>query len=212
MAVRNGSRPGGVSRLSNRSNASLADILCVPPSAARVWVVFSEKDASRSSPVHLFLFLRHLSAENALFHDSGQNVKNNHFQSSFAVLVKIRVFALGVLQKSKFAFSLGFCREQKSHSRLARGAYFRRRAFFLRQNKALLMRCFSEPEFSRFRTRGVEKMQNRYFRRGFAGIGNRVLMQRGALIFAFLLKFADDLMFFCWRVIFGVFLIFLLCF
>ena len=47
------------------------------------------------------------------------------------------------------------------------------------------MRRFSEPEFSRFRTRGVEKMQNRYFRRGFAGIGNRVLMQRGALIFAF---------------------------
>ena len=54
------------------------------------------------------------------------------------------------------------------------------------------MRCFSEPEFSRFRTRGVEKMQNRYFRRGFAGIGNRVLMQRGALIFASLLKVAND--------------------
>ena len=106
------------------------------------------------------------------------------------------VFALGVLQKWKFAFSLGFCKEQKSHSRPARGAYFRRRAFFLRQNKALLMRLFSEPEFSRFRTRGVEKMQNRYFRKGFAGIGNRVLLQRGALIFAFLLKFANDLMVF----------------
>ena len=58
------------------------------------------------------------------------------------------------------------------------------------------MRSFSEPEFSRFRTRGVEKMQNRCFCRGFAGIGNRVLMQRGALIFASLLKFVDDLMFF----------------
>ena len=61
------------------------------------------------------------------------------------------------------------------------------------------MRPFSEPEFSRFRTRGVEKMQNRYFRRGFKGIGNRVLMQRGALLFAFLLKLENDLMVFCWR-------------
>ena len=109
------------------------------------------------------------------------------------------VFALGVLQKWKFWSSLGVCREQKSHSHRACGAFFRRRAFFLRQNKALLMRLFSEPEFSRFRTRGVEKMQNWYFRRGFAGIGNRVLMQRGALVFAFLLKFANDLMVFCWR-------------
>ena len=124
----------GVGRLSNRSNASLADILCTPPVPVRVWVVFSEKDASRSSPVHLFLFLRHLSAENALFHDFGQNVKNNHFESGFAVFLKMSVFALGVLQKSKFAFSLGFCREQKSHSRLARGAYFASRAQFLRQN------------------------------------------------------------------------------
>ena len=65
--------------------------------------------------------------------------------------------------------------------------------------KRFFSRLFSEPEFSRFRTRGVEKMQNRYFRRGFAGIGNRVLMQRGALVFAFLLKFPNDLMVFCWR-------------
>ena len=61
------------------------------------------------------------------------------------------------------------------------------------------MRSFSEPEFSRFRTRGVEKMQNRCFCKRFAGIANRVLMQRGALVFAFLLKFANDLMLFCWR-------------
>ena len=74
------------------------------------------------------------------------------------------------------------------------------------------MRCFSEPEFSRFRTRGVEKMQNRCFRKGFAGIGNRVLMQRGALIFASLLKFADDLMLFCWRGDFFEFFIFSLIF
>ena len=68
--------------------------------------------------------------------------------------------------------------------------------------KRFFSRLFSEPEFSRSRTRGVEKMQNRYFRMGFAGIGNRVLMQRGALVFAFLFKFANDLMVFCWRVIF----------
>ena len=61
------------------------------------------------------------------------------------------------------------------------------------------MRCFSEAEFSRSRTRVVEKMQNRCFRRGFAGIGNRVLTQRGALIFDFLFIFTDDLKVLCWR-------------
>ena len=47
--------------------------------------------------------------------------------------------------------------------------------------------------FSRFGTRGVEKMQNWDSRRDFAVIGNRVLMQRGALIFDFSLIFTKDL-------------------
>ena len=42
-------------------------------------------------------------------------------------------------------------------------------------------------------------MQNWDSRRGFTGIGNRVLMQRGALIFDFLFIFTDDLKVFCWR-------------
>ena len=42
-------------------------------------------------------------------------------------------------------------------------------------------------------------MQNWDSRRDFAGIGNRVLTQRGALIFDFLLIFTNDLKVFCWR-------------
>ena len=149
MVVRNGCPRGGASRLSNRSNASLADILCTP-SAVRVWVVFSQKSASRSSPVHHFYFLRHPSVESAIFDDFRENVKNNHFEPGFAALRKTSVFTLGVLQKSKFGFSHGFCSEQDSHSRRARGASFACRALFSRQNKALLMRLFSKPEFSAF--------------------------------------------------------------
>ena len=149
--------------------------------------------------MHLFLFLRHLSAVNALFHDFGQNVKNNHFQSSFVVLVKIPVFALGVLQKSEFAFSLGFCREQKSHSRLARGAYFRRRALFLWQNKALLRRCFAEPEFSRFRIRGDEKMQNRHFRGVLQGSEIAFSCSVARLFLHFCSNLRMIWCFFCWR-------------
>ena len=49
MGARNGgpkrlpAGEGGGSQLSDRSNASLADILCTPPVAARVWFVFFEK-------------------------------------------------------------------------------------------------------------------------------------------------------------------------
>ena len=62
--------------------------------------------------------------------------------------------------------------------------------------------------FSRFGTRGVEKVQKLDSRRDFAGIGNRVLTQRGALIFQFLFIFRDDLMVFCWRGAFLSFTIF----
>ncbi len=64
--------------------------------------------------------------------------------------------------------------------------------------------------FSRFGTRGVEKVQNWDSRRDFAGIGNRVLTQRGALIFDFLLIFTNDLKAFCWRGDFLSFRIFFL--
>ena len=55
-----------------------------------------------------FFGLRHLSSESANFHDFRKNLKNNHFESRFAVLHKISVFALGVLQKSEFGLPLGF--------------------------------------------------------------------------------------------------------
>ena len=55
-----------------------------------------------------FFRLQHLSSESAIFHDFRKNVKNNHFESRFAVLHKISVFALGVLQKSEFGLSLRF--------------------------------------------------------------------------------------------------------
>ena len=42
---------GGVGRNSRRSNATFFDILCVPPSAARVRCVFSQKGHSGCSPV-----------------------------------------------------------------------------------------------------------------------------------------------------------------
>ena len=42
-------------------------------------------------------------------------------------------------------------------------------------------------------------MQNWDSRSCFAGIGNHVLTQRGALIFDFLFIFTDDLKVLCWR-------------
>ena len=108
MTVRNGSWRVGYSRHFWGSNASLAEILCTPPCAARVWVVFSTKWASRSRPCAFFFRLRHLSSESAIFHDFRKNMKNNHFESRFVVVHKISVFALGVLQKSEFGLSLGF--------------------------------------------------------------------------------------------------------
>ena len=53
--------------------------------------------------------------------------------------------------------------------------------------------------FSRFGTRGVAKVQNWDSRSCFAGIGNRVLTQRGALILNLLLIFTNDFEVFCWR-------------
>ena len=60
--------------------------------------------------------------------------------------------------------------------------------------------------FRRFGIRRVAKVQNWDSRSCFAGIGNHVLTQRGALFFDFLSIFTDDLKVLCWR---GDFLIFL---
>ena len=69
---------------------------------------FFEKMGFSLETVRLFFRLRHLSSESAIFHDFHKNEKKNHFESRFAVLLKISVFALGVSQKSEFTLSLGF--------------------------------------------------------------------------------------------------------
>ena len=108
MSVRNGCPRPGSCRQFWGSNASLADILCAPPYAVRVWVVFFDKMGFSFETVRLFFRLRHLSSESAIFHDFRKKEKKNHFESRFAVVLKISVFALGVSQKSKFGLSLGF--------------------------------------------------------------------------------------------------------
>ena len=103
MGVRNGCPRPGSSRHFWSSNASLAEVLCVPPYAVRVWVVFSRKWVPRPRLGAFFFRLQHLSSESAIFHDFRKNVKNNHFESRFAVLHKISAFTLGVSQNAKLA-------------------------------------------------------------------------------------------------------------
>ena len=69
---------------------------------------FFEKMGFSSETGRLFFRLQHLSSESAIFHDFRKNEKKNHFESRFAVLHKISVFALGVLQKSELGLPLGF--------------------------------------------------------------------------------------------------------